>query len=257
MRRVAVALALLGSLAACREGFFDPTPGPAGPRKPPSVEFIAENVRMRPGGAEAVRIGFESADGAVRVIVQRSEEGGRIAACPVERVADPVPDATVCLPDLPNGVRESFSRAGLGGLILIREGGPVTVGVRLEFEEGSRRIELRLPVIERPAGASACKDNACNPFFELRPVRGGRFTATARWSGAEGRLEMLEGRVLARALTSTGLPYRIVGEDQGASPLEVSANLSAPSEYALAFRNPDAGPGSADLTAIVIEATWP
>ena len=110
-----------------------------------------------------------------------------------------------------------------------------------------------MPVIPRPAGASACKDNGCNPFLEVLPVHGGAFTATAAWSGGTGLLEVLEGRVLARSFSSTGIPYRIAGDAGGPSPLTVTATLSSPSEFALALRNTSAG----DLTDIEIEATWP
>ncbi len=157
------------------------------------------------------------------------------------------------MPDVPDGVRTSITLTDLGGIALIREGGPLALEIRLEFEEDDRSVALHLPVIERPAGAAACKDNACNPVFELVPLRAGRFTATARWSGGEARLEMLEGRVLARSFSSTGIPYRIAGGTSGTSPLSFTATLSAPSEYALALANTSTG----DMRGIVLEAVWP
>jgi hypothetical protein len=98
-----------------------------------------------------------------------------------------------------------------------------------------------------------CKDNACNPFFEVLPVRGGAFTATARWTGGAGRVELLEGRVLARSLTSTGIPYRIAATAAGPPPLSIRATMNAPGEYALALSNASAD----DLTRIEIDAAWP
>jgi hypothetical protein len=252
MRRFVLAAALLLALAGCRDDFFDPTPGQTGPA-PTRLELVARNVQIRAGEANAVRIGFQPKDVAVHLRVDRSATSGRIIACPLKTIDDPIPEPSACLPDLPDGVREGLTLSGLGAVALVREGDTVTLGIRMEFEEAGRGIVFRLPVIPRPAGASVCKDNGCNPFLEVLPVRGGTFTATARWSGGTGVLEVLEGRVLARSFSSTGIPYRIAAEVSGPPPLSVTATLSSPSEFALALRNTSAG----DLSDIEIEATWP
>lgn len=251
MRRWALTAALLLSLAGCREDFFDPTPGQSAPA--PNVEFIAENVEILAGEASAVRIAFQPKDVAVRLRVERSSSGGRLVACPLRSIDDAIPAASECLPDLPDGVRESLTSTGLGAVALIREGDPITLGIRIDFEEAGRRITIRIPRIPRPAGASVCKDNGCNPFFELLPVRTGGLTAAAHWTGGAARLEVVEGRILARAFSSTGIPYRVAGERAGESPLAVSANLNAPSEYAIALVNT----GTEELAAVEIEMTWP
>lgn len=252
MRRFVTAASLLLALAGCREGFFDPTPGQTGPAAT-RVELVARNIQMSAGEENALRIGFQPKDVAVHLRVERSSNAGRIMVCPLRAVGDPIPEQAACLPDLPDGVREGLTLAGLRGVALVREGEPVTLGIRMEFEEAGREIALRLPVIPRPAVASVCKDNGCNPVFEVLPVRGGRFTATARWTGETGLLQVLEGRVLARSFSSTGIPYRIAGEMSGPSPLTVTATLSAPSEFALVLLNT----GRGDLTDIEIEAAWP
>ena len=252
MRRFALAATLLLALTGCRDDFFDPTPGQTGPA-PTRVELIARNVEMRAGEDNAVRIGFRPKDVAVHLRVDRSSPSGRIIACPLKAIDDPIPEQSACLPDLPNGVREGLTLSGLGAVALVREGEAVTLGIRMEFEEAGRGIAFRLPVIPRPAGASVCKDNGCNPFLEMVPVHGGAFSATARWTGGSAVLEVLEGRVLARSFSSTGIPYRIAGEVSGPPPLTVTARLSSPTEFALALRNTSA----ADLTEIEIEATWP
>ena len=252
MRAVALAAAVLLALAGCRENFFDPTPGQT-PGEATRVDLIAQNIRVPPGNENAVRIGFRPKDTAVHLRVDRSSTAGRLIACPLGGIDEALPPESECLPDLPDGVREGLTLTGLGAVALVREGDPITIGMRIEYEEAGRDLELRLPVIPRPAGAAACKDNACNPIFELVPVRGGTFTATAAWTGGTGRLEVLEGRVLARAFSSTGIPYRIAGEKTGGPPLGVTATLGSPSEYALAFHNASAG----DLTDIELRATWP
>lgn len=252
MRRFVLAAALLLALAGCREDFFDPTPGQTGPSST-RVELVARNIQILAGEANAVRIGFQPKDVAVHLRIDRSSAAGRIIVCPLREIDDPIPEQASCLPDLPDGVREGLTLSGLGAVVLVREGDPVTLGLRMEFEEAGREIVLRLPVIPRPAGASVCKDNGCNPFFEVLPVRGGSFTATASWTGGTGRLEVLEGRVLARSFSSTGIPYRAAGQESGVSPLSMTASLSAPSEFALALLNTSTG----DLTDITIRATWP
>ena len=255
MRRLAVAgslLALVVAASACRDDFFDPTPGQTGPPQN-RVEVVARNVAIAAGEANAIRLGFGAKDPAAQIRVDRPDGSGRIVACPLLAVDDPLPEPSACLPDVPDGVRTSVTLTGLGAIALIREGDPITLEIRLEYEEAGRSIALHLPLIARPAGAAVCRDNACNPIVELLPVRGGRFTATAEWSGGTARLEMLEGRVLARSFSSTGIPYRVAGQADGPSPLSMAATLGAPSEYALALVNTSAS----DLRTIVIEAAWP
>lgn len=252
MHRFALAAGLLLALAGCREDFFDPTPGQTGPQQA-RVELVARNIRILAGEDGAVRIGFQPRDVSVHLRLERSSSEGRIIACPLRAIDDPIPAEASCLPDLPDGVREGLTTTGLGALVLVREGDPITLGIRVEFEEAGRGITLRLPSITRPAGASVCKDNGCNPVFEVLPARGGTFTATASWTGGSGRLEVLEGRVLARSFSSTGIPYGVAGQKSGVSPITVTATLSSPTEFALALVNTSTG----DLTDIEIRSTWP
>jgi hypothetical protein len=252
-RRVrALAAAALLLAAACREGFFNPTPG-ATPSEPPATQLIAVGVRMLPGPEAAVRIGFEPREPTAHLRVERPTAAGRLIVCPLAAVDDPLPNFASCLPDLPSGVREPIGRPGIRAVALVREGDPITVSIRLEFQERSRRLAIRIPTIEPPPSLEACRDNACNPFFEVRPERGGDFRATARWRGGPGLLELLEGRVLARAFTATGIPYRVAATASGPPPLQVRARLGAPSEYALALHNRS----TTSLVAVAIDASWP
>lgn len=251
MRLLVVCLGLAALLAACSDDFFDPTPG--GDAAPPAVELIGQRVSMLEGETNAVRISFKPKDPSVRLRISRSSSEGRVVACALRTIEDAIPSVDRCIPDLPDGVRETLTTAGLGAIALVRHGEPITIDLRLEYEGGGRAFSIRLPTIERPAGGSVCKDNGCNPFFEVRPVRAGRFTASVSWTGGRGHVELLEGRVLARAFSSTGIPYRIAASDDGPGPLSVSAQMNAPSEYALAVTNP----GEAALNAIRIDATWP
>ena len=132
----------------------------------------------------------------------------------------------------------------------------VTADVLLVYDETSRAVSFRLPTVQDPPGAAACKDNACNPFFEVRPTRSGDFSARATWTGPAATLVLLQGSVLGRSFTATGVPYREASKDRGESALEVGARLSAPAEYALALMQ-SAGPGRGALRDVTIEATWP
>lgn len=251
MRLVVALLALVATTSACSEDFFDPTPGRNA--EPPAVQLIGQHIAMQAGDDNAVRVSFKPKDVSVRVRISRSSLEGRVVACPLRTIDDAIPPLGQCIADLPDGVRETLTTGQLGAIALIREGGPMTIDLVLEYEGGGRAFSIRMPAIDRPASATACKDNACNPFFEVTPVRNGPFTATVAWVGGDGDVELLEGRVLAKAFSSTGIPYRIAASQEGASPLTVTAQLNAPGEYALAITNPS----GAALSAIRIDATWP
>lgn len=249
MRRLVPALCALALLAACK-GDAPATPGRPG--KPPTLQIIAAGVPVAKGAENAVRIGFRAASGFATVIVNH-RVGARADLCPLASPEAAVP-ATGCITSVGRGVRETVGRsAGLGGIAIVYHDAPSTAEVRLEFEEGGREVSFRFPRLARPPGASVCKDNGCNPIFELMPVRGGPFRARASWTGGAARLELQSGRVLARSFTATNIPYRIPAGEQGTSPIEISTQLSEPAEYALAFLNAS----GADLSNILIEATWP
>ena len=251
MRALAAMLALVAATTACSEDFFDPTPGRDAAQ--PAVQLIGQHIQMVAGEENAVRVSFKPKDVSVRVRISRSSAEGRVVACPLRTIDDAIPPLTQCIADLPDGVRETLTTAQLGAIALVREGAAITIDLVLEYEQGGRVFSIRIPAIDRPSGAAECKDNACNPFFEVKPVRNGQFTAAIGWVGGVAHVELLEGRVLARAFSSTGIPYRIAAKNEGAAPLVVSAQLNAPGEYALAITNP----GSEALTAIRIDATWP
>jgi hypothetical protein len=251
VHRIALSIALLVALAGCREGFFDPTPSRTA--SPPGVELTGQNIQMVPGSAGAVRVSFSPKDPSVRVRIERSSNTGRVIACPLRSIDDPIPPELSCLPDLPDGVRENVTMTGLGAIALVREGDPITIDLLIGYEEGGRTFDIRIPVVPVPPGAATCKDNACNPFFELTPTRSGTFAATASWASGDGKFELLAGRVRARSFSSTGIPYGIAATQTGVSPLRIGAQLNSPAEYALALSNA----GAVDLVTIQIHAVWP
>lgn len=256
-------LALVLALSACTDGApstgTSPSPSPS---KPPVVALLANGLDLRPG--EPVVLAIDPAAPAAGVIVTH-DPTSRIDVHLLQGAADPLPGECplevgvrrnkTCIAAIGTGVRESLEQTGrAGGVAVVLRSGPGRIDVRVEYDERSRRVGLRLPRLAPPAGASVCKDNGCNPFLEVMPLRGGTLTATAIFTGGPGRLQIQSGRVIAKSFTASGLPYRIPDEDVGASPLRVTTRLDAPAEYALAFMSEDR---SDAITGIVIDATWP
>ena len=257
--RILAATMIALSLAACPRRAPTPqtSPSGAGSAQPPSIVLLVQNVMLQPDATRAVRIGFAPADPTVRLIANFADIGAVVGACALANVTDPVPagrDQPGCLNDLGAGVRESLAPGDrLGAVALwVRSGPALAVRIQLEYSERTRDIDVRIPVLTAPVSPSACTDNACNPFIEMTPVRGGEFRARASWTNGTARLALLEGRILARSFTATGIPYGIPAQETGPSPVSIVTRLSAPAEYALVFdRN------VADATAIDLTAHWP
>jgi hypothetical protein len=67
---------------------------------------------------------------------------------------------------------------------------------------------------------------------------------------------LLQGSVLGRSATATGIPYREAARAQGISPLSITAEMSARGEYALVIRQ-DPGARATGLRNVRIDALWP
>ena len=248
MRRAILAALLV--LVSCKGETAAPD---AGPSKPPTLQVVAVGLPLARGLERATRIGFRAAGGFASIILNHPV-GSQADVCPLATLDAALPPAASCITGIGRGVRETVSRSGgLGGIAIVSHDDAAIADVRLEFPEGGRDVSFRFARLAAQAGASVCKDNGCNPIFEIMPVQGGPFTARAAWAGGAARFELQSGRVIARSFTATNIPYRIPADDQGPSPLQIATELSAPAEYALAFINTS----SAELSDIVIEATWP
>ncbi len=264
-RPATIAFLLLFALAACKG---DPAAAPAqspGTEKQPVVTLIVNNLTLQQGRDGAAIVGLDAAGGSASVIVVHSPKA-RIDLFLLAAPTDPIParecalspgarPVRSCVRDVGTGVRETLDRPGrAGAMAIVLRSGSGRVDLRFEYDEGSRAVSLRLPSLAPLPGASACKDNGCNPYLEMMPVRAGAFTATATFEGRPARLQLQAGRVIAKSFTATGLPYRIPAEQRGASSLSIATRLDAPAEYALAFMNEN--PSQA-ISAIVLEARWP
>jgi hypothetical protein len=248
-----VALAL--TLAACTS--HSPTPKASRSASTrPSTVVLAENLRLFEGRARVTRIAFQPVAASTDVIVDFTPDSAQVTLCPLTDATAELPSPTACK-NVGAGVRETVSAPGMRALaIVLANASSARANVRLEFDDAGHDVAFHLPTVPEGPGASACKDNGCNPFFELMPVRNGPFSARASWTGPAGSLILLQGSVLGRSFSATGFPYREAARANGSSPLSISDRLGAPGEYALVLvqqQGPTAGP----LGDVVITASWP
>lgn len=257
MRPIVPALALALALAACTDDGrqADPTPTPD---RPPSVTLLGRNLEVFPGAERAVRVGFAPADRSARVIVRFEPRDAVIDVCGLASIDGDVSDRARCRRDVRSGVRETITAAEMRAVAVVLRGeGAAIFELVVEYAEGDRDLSVRMPVLRAPPGGVDCSDNACNPFFELQPTRAGAFSATATWDGPDATLVLLQGSVLGRAQTATGLPYAEPAREDGSSPLRISTSLTAPAEYALAFRHTRQGASVPAIRDALLEVSWP
>ncbi|HEX9711302.1 MAG TPA: hypothetical protein VGB52_01980 [Actinomycetota bacterium] len=252
MQRLTLCVLLLVLTAACSGEGTVPPPG-----QQPSASLIGRGLQLPAG--DPLRIGFQPFTGAARVIVRFEPSDAVVDVCALRMLDEPVdPSRAGCVRDVRAGVRETVTGAGMRGVaIVVRSEQRVTTDLVLEYEEGERAITIALPVVPPPPGGRDCSDNACNPFFELQPTRAGRFSAHARWDGPDGALVLLQGSVLGRSQTATGIPYAEPARDEGTPPLELETSMTAPAEYAIALRHLRAGATIPPMRNVVLEVTWP
>ena len=249
MRKVAVFLVIV-AFASCTAAGTTKQSGV------PTLTLRAQNLQLFPGSGQAVRIGFQTATGSADIIADLTPDTAALAVCPLAALGADIPPVTTCK-DVGSGVRETITSAGLAAVALVVSGVPsARANVRLEYDDGGHAMSVQTPFLAAPDASPACKDNGCNPFFELTPLRNGAFNATAAWKGPAGTLVMLQGSVLGRSLTATGIPYREAARADGSSPLSIATNLSSQAEYGLVITQPP-GPAAAPLGDVILNSTWP
>jgi hypothetical protein len=216
-----------------------------------STTVLAQNLALFEGEVQAVRLGFQPAENATDIIIDFTPDSAQIAICPLADPADTLPPVATCK-SVGSGVRETISSPGLGAIGIVLTGTKsVRANVRLEFDDRGRKVTVIIPFIGGPPSAAECADNGCNPFFEIRPVKNGLFTASAHWTGATATLVMLQGSVVGRSQTATGVPYRKAALQNGKTSASVRTQLTAPGEYALALVQ------AGTLRNVRIDASWP
>jgi hypothetical protein len=246
----AVALLAILVLAACTSG------GNAKQSGVPTVKLLAENLQLFSGVQQAVRLGFQTATGSTDIIADLKPDTAALAVCSLTSLGAELPPVAACK-DVGSGVRETIASSGLSAVALVVSGvSNARANVQLEYDDGGHDVSVQMPFLAAPDTTAGCKDNGCNPFFELTPARNGPFSASAAWRGPGGTLVMLQGSVLGRSLTATGIPYREAGRADGKPPLSIKASLSAQGEYALVITQPP-GPTAAPLENVIVNASWP
>lgn len=237
-----------------------PSPAPAR-----DVTFHAYNVTLpdSEGGTDSgLRMMIDSSDPKVTVRVHGGipSPNNTVFICPIKDLKTAFLPSTCVTPSnnqkvtMPHGTK-------YGGVEVILIGtGPggasETTANEIEVAYGasSGSIQVKTPPIAKPAGGSACKDNACNPFFELTPQMTGRLIATATHEGkGTAQLSILVGDVAAHGYSATGTPYDTVDFMDGGFQLKVSGKIRAGDEAALALQNTS----TKWLGAATIAITWP
>lgn len=219
---------------------------------PPPDDIHALNLVVQSGAQNAVRIGFAASGPSADVLATFQPASARVRVCPLRNADAPLPIDGECT-QVASGVRETVLGHGdIGGIAIVDlSDGAVRADAFVEFDERARTLSVRLPGV--PTGGASCQDQGCNPTFELTPVHNGPFTASAAWSGDAATLVLLQGSVRGRSATATGIPYREAARSDGASPVSIAAETSAPGEYALVLRQES---GANGMRAVRIDATW-
>ncbi len=240
------------------------TPSPSGAPASPVV-FHAYNVRLpdsEGGIAAGFRLTFDSPAATVSVVLHGGvpTPNATVFVCPIKTLASSFSPSACDTPSSGETVQIAHGATYEGVEVILIGVGPggksyTTVQqISVKYAAVDRSMQIRLPPIAKQIGASACKDNGCNPFFELTPRRAGHFQATAQWPGkGAGYLSMETGQIAEHGLSMTGTPYHVVDFMEGGGPVKVSGRLDATTEAALALRNN----GTKYLNFPVIAVTWP
>ena len=239
---------------------ISPSPAPAR-----EVTFHAYNVTLpdSEGGTDlGLRVMIDSPDPKVTVRVHGGipSPNNTVFVCPVKDLTATFLPSTCVTPtnnqkvSMPHGTK-------YGGVEVILIGtGPGGASettaneVEVAYGASSGSVQVKTPPIAKPAGGSACKDNACNPFFEMTPQLSGRLIATATHQGkGTAQLSIIVGDVAAHGYSATGTPYDSVDFMEGGFQLKVSGKIHASDEAAVALQNT----GTKWLGAATIDITWP
>jgi hypothetical protein len=217
------------------------------------VAFTAYNVHLDPGAEEGgdhfgVQFG---ATGPLSVVLHGTD--GSVRLCPSSSIDSS--QGTLC--SMPtDGVATSVNASGF---VLDASSGAVTLdGITVTYRSTTHAVNMRLPNLAPKPGASVCKDNGCNPFFEYSPHTPGTLRAMGTWDGiATAKLVIEKGAVAAHSYSANGQPYNELDSDMKSSDtapgkVQVSATVDA-SEVAVAMSNE----GARLVRTPTLDITWP
>lgn len=227
--------------------------GSSGTTDPAPSTLHARGMLLAPG--EEIVLDLDGGASGYKVRADFSPQDARVELCALETETG-APGEGGCLFDLAWGVRTPVAGIGVESLRLRVMDQPVTMDLVVEYFEKSRSVGVTLPRVPQAPSDSACLDNACNPIFELLPVRSGSLTAEASFGGERAELVLLSGRILGRSQTATGVPYREAAKDSGGSPLAIAAKVTGGDEFAVALRQKP-GAGAQGLREVSLTILWP
>lgn len=227
----------------------DASPEPTAMRK---TTFIANNVTLWNSEESDLgfRVLFESPASQVRVRLRGVPADNQVVSvCPVRGLTQTSPGNTCTYPANTQQVEIRHASRFNGVEVLLLGTAPgggerLTLGqIRVIFNgpESGQVTTVKTPPILRPPKGRPCKNNSCNPTFQITPTNTGRLRATTTFEGA-GRAEL--------AVESGG---DTIDSRQSAGDLRVSGRITANGDPLIALRNT----GSRTLGIAVTEIAWP
>ena len=228
------------------------------------VTFHAYNVTLQNSeeSDQGLRILVDSPDPNIFVRLKGGVPSSNkvVSVCPIVDMKKLSPGSACVFPSNGEKVEIPHGSEYLGAEVFLLGLAPdgtnqITIDdIQVGYKAASGAVRVKTPPIAKPVGGSACKDNACNPFFEMVPQLTGTLTAVSTHEGnGTAQLSILAGDVAAHGYSATGTPYTTIDFMEGGFQLKVSGKIYAAEEAALAFQNT----GTKWLGAAVIEITWP
>ena len=240
-----------------------PSPSPSKSALPSnSVKFLAYGLHLDAAaepGTDSFKVLVDTADANISVTLKGlPAHNTATKLCPIVDFESGSSIEACVTPQ--NGVAKNVPHGSMfKGVHVFQTSGTLALDVVIAYHASDRKASMRLPNIAPQPGASVCKDNGCNPFFEMTPRRAGHFDCTATWSGiASGRVDMETGLIAEKDFSAHGNDYHTVAAESGdssthAANLHITGSLDASTEAAVALRN--AGAKLIHSPTVVI--TWP
>jgi hypothetical protein len=214
--------------------------------------FTANNVTLWNSEEKDLgfRVIFDSEDPTVSVRLRGVPSDNKVVSvCPIRGLTKVSPGNTCVQPS--NTERVDIRHATrFDGVEVLLLGTAPNGGERLNLGQiqvmyngpaTGAETTVKTPPILKPPNGKPCKNNTCNPTFQVSPANTGRLRATTSFLG-EGRAQL--------ALESG---EATVDSRQGAGDLRVSGRITANGSPLVALRNT----GSRTLGVAVTEITWP
>ncbi|MHB8512220.1 MAG: hypothetical protein ACYDCC_08550 [Actinomycetota bacterium] len=273
MKRALVLLALAFASTACTKA-SPPSASPSAPESIVTSAVSSSGTKLPTSVNTVTALAFgvsldaagEPGNGSLKMIVDSSDAylvvtitgltNKNTKLCPIATLQSH--DAACKIPQDNRPIRIPHGRK-FKGLHVLQTKGAALLDVRVSYHPKDRKITMLLPNVNPQPGASVCKDNGCNPIFELTLRRAGTFTAVATWQGiASGTLDMETGLIAEKSYSTSGAPYHVVAKSSGnssvhAGRLSIKGYLDATTEAAVALRNDGARP----LLSPIITISWP